>query len=261
MASADTVGYYGRDSTPSDPMDSKAFWDRVFSHGQDSAYSRIDVPAEEDAVLNAAIQHFGDVANKTVIDLGCGSGKAALFFAKRGARVIAIDQSDVAIENLSAFCAAQRISNLQLALVSALDVATLEPADFVFGSMILHHIEPFDAFTRALRDVLPIHGRAFFWENNASSKLLIWFRQNLVGKLWVPKCGDDEEFPLTPGEIEVLRRHFTVRVVYPELFYFRLISQYLIRGRLEGPFKFLDRVFYRWPWFRKRSYRQYVYLS
>jgi hypothetical protein len=42
-------------------------------------------------------------------------------------------------------------------------------------------------------------GRGFFWENNARIKSMIWFRQNIVGKLWVPKFGDSEEFPLTPG--------------------------------------------------------------
>jgi len=58
-------------------------------------------------------------------------------------------------------------------------------------------------------------GRAFFYENSAMSSLLVWFRQHVVGRWWVPKCGDEEEFPLTPGEVDMLRRAFAVRVAYP----------------------------------------------
>jgi hypothetical protein len=46
---------------------------------------------------------------------------------------------------------------------------------------------------------------------------MIWFRQNIVGKLWVPKHGDSEEFPLTPSEVDEIRKYFEVEIVYPEL--------------------------------------------
>ncbi len=242
-------------------MDSKRFWNQTFSRGPDTEYSRVGLPQGPDPVLEAALRHFGNIQGKRVVDLGCGSGKASLLFASLGSHVISIDQSDVAIANLRAFCSSNRITNVRAMHLSALNIAELGPVDFVFGSMILHHIEPFAAFVGALRSVLPCKGKAFFWENNAFSPLLIWFRQNVVGKLWVPKYGDDEEFPLMPREIDVLRRHFTVQLAYPDLVFFRLISQYLLRGHLETPFRLLDRIFYKWPAFRKRSYHQYVYLS
>ena len=76
----------------------------------------------------------------------------------------------------------------------------------------------------------------------------------MVGRWSVPKCGDEEEFPLTPGEVDMLRRAFAVRVAYPELMFFRLASWYLLKGRLVGAFSLLDRIGYHIPWLRAYSY-------
>jgi len=100
---------------------------------------------------------------------------------------------------------------------SALALDDIEQVDFVFGSMILHHIEPFEQFANQLRRVLKPGGKAFFFENSAASRLLVWFRQNIVGKLWVPKYGDKDEFPLMPQEIDQLRKRFQVMIIYPEM--------------------------------------------
>ena len=42
----------------------------------------------------------------------------------------------------------------------------------------------------------------------------------MAGKYGAPKYGDDDEFPLTPGERELLKRKFSVNIVYPELAFF-----------------------------------------
>ncbi len=238
---------------------SSEHWDRIFS--QDTAYSRIELPAENDPVLTTASDYFGDLAGKVLIDLGAGNGKASLYFARKGAHVLSVDQSQVAINNLTVFCMENEIANIEPLHRSAMEIGTLGPADFVFGSMILHHIEPFAKFAAALDATLTQNGTAFFWENNAFSKTMIWFRQHVVGRAWVPKFGDSEEFPLTPAEVEVLRSRFDVKVSYPELLYFRLVSQYVFRGHLQTPFALLDSLFYKLPWFRRYSYRQYLYLS
>ena len=89
---------------------------------------------------------------------------------------------------------------------------------------------------------------------------MIGSRQHVVGWFWVPKY-DPVEFPLTPAEVDILRRHFTVRVESPELLFLRLISLYLLRRSLGALFRALDRVFYKVQSFRRRSYRQYLLLS
>ena len=233
----------------------EGFWNTVY------ASNSTRTPDETDPMLLTAIEYFGDIRNAKVLDLGCGDGRSSLFFAKQGAEVIAIDISEVAIQNLSRFCQENQICNITPIHCSAFEISELGPFDFVFGNMILHHLEPFETFASILRNGLAPEGKAYFRENNAFSDLLIWFRENLVGKFGIPKGGDDEEFPLMPQEIEVLRKHFTVDSVYPELLFFRLASQYLLKGRLYSLMRQLDDFFFQFPNFRKYSYRQNVFLS
>jgi len=219
------------------------------------------MPDPQNAELRRAYEHFGDLRGRTLVDVGSGRGASSLFFASKGAHVISVDQSAVATRNLAEYCQRQEITNIHPVQLSAFELSRVGPVDFVFGAMILHHLEPFARFARELRATVRPGGKAFFFENNARSSLMIWFRQHLVGKLWVPKYGDPDEFPLTPGEVDELRRHFPVRVEIPELLMFRKISLYLLRNHVRAPFAWADRVGYRFGWLRKYSYHQYLCLG
>jgi 2-polyprenyl-3-methyl-5-hydroxy-6-metoxy-1,4-benzoquinol methylase len=236
------------------------FWEDIFAKGRASAYSRVEMPQLDDPILHRALAHFGDVRGRTVLDVGCGRGATSLFFAHHGAKVVSVDLSATAIDNLTDYCRANGIDDIHAVRMSAMDIHTLPPVDFVFGSMILHHLEPFADFAARLGTVLARGGKAFFWENNARSKTMIWFRQHVIGKLWIPKHGDPDEFPLTPAEVDELRKRFTVDVEYPELLLFRMIPRYLFRGHAMQPFEWLDRACFRFPALRQYSYRQYLYL-
>jgi 2-polyprenyl-3-methyl-5-hydroxy-6-metoxy-1,4-benzoquinol methylase len=242
-------------------MQATEFWDRIFSKGQEDNYSRVEMPDLNDPVLQRAMEHFGSVENKTVVDLGCGRGATSLFFAYHGANVISVDLSEVAIKNLSAYCKNNHILNITPIAMPAQEISTLEKADFIFGSMILHHIEPFEKFSKDLKEIINPNGKGFFWENNARSKTMIWFRQNLVGKFWIPKYGDADEFPLTPAEVNELQKYFHVEIEYPELVFFRKISWYLLRGHCSSLCQMLDNYFFKYPTFRKYSYSQYLCLA
>ena len=241
-------------------MQSTEFWNQQYSN-ESVDYVEFDPTDPEGAALYAALDHFGDVSDRTLVDLGCGNGKTSLFFAARGARVVALDTSQVAIDQLSQYCEDNNIDNVETRVLSAHDVVQLEPSDFMFGSMILHHIEPFDEFVTAMRASIKPEGKAFFYENSANSQLLVWCRNNLVGRFGVPKYGDDDEFPLTPDEVRMLSKQFAVRQVFPELFFFRLISQYLLRMKLWNTFTAIDNFFYRFPSMAKYSYRQWLFLA
>ena len=162
------------DSREHNPTDVAAFWDSIFSA---STYSRKpDIP-----VIDAALNHFGDIRGKTIMEIGCGPGASALYFASLGADVIAIDISAKAISDLTEFCADHGITNVRPICVNVLDISTVGQVDFVFGCLILHHLEPFGQFASQLRRTLKPGGKAFFYENSAASRELVWFRQNVVG--------------------------------------------------------------------------------
>ena len=230
------------------------FWDSIYSS---KAYSR----QLEPFVVEAAEKHFGDLRGKSVMEIGCGPGTSSLYFAGRGADVVGIDISQKAIDDLNDFCERNRFGNVRGVCANVLDLHCYKPVDFVFGSMILHHIEPFDVFVGELRRILKPGGKAFFYENNSASRTLVWFRQNVVGHWWVPKYGDPDEFPLTPQEVDILRRHFHLEIQYPEMLFFSLISIYLLKGTFGRWFAALDRYFYRKRWLLSYSYRQFLLIQ
>jgi SAM-dependent methyltransferase len=239
-------------------------WEAVFSDGIQGDYGSVHAVQRDDplfASLHAALAHFGDIRGKTVVDLGCGNGGTSLFFASHGAHVLATDLSQSAVTNLGQYCERERIRNISAVQMPAQDVERLKGVDFVFGSMILHHIEPFREFVASLRTAMPSGARGFFFENNARSALMIWFRENCVGRFGIPKFGDQEEFPLMPTEVDLLRNDFQVRIEYPEFYMFRMIPQYLLHDHLNQPCLAVDHLLGRFPKILEYSYRQYIYLS
>lgn len=243
------------DAASSRDCGARAHWDRVYSA------QAVDEIPEDDDVGAAARKHFGDLAGRRLLDLGCGAGEYSLFFARAGANVTAVDTSAVAVSHLQEYCGERGITNVRAVVSDAFDIAALGPFDAAFGSMILHHLEPFDRFVDVLADSLDPGGRAFFYENSAMSRTLVWCREHLAGRFGIPKYGDDDEFPLQPQEVDAFRRRFDVDVEYPELFLARLASAYVLRGHGEEACAWIDEKLYRFPRVRRLSYRQYVRLA
>jgi 2-polyprenyl-3-methyl-5-hydroxy-6-metoxy-1,4-benzoquinol methylase len=236
---------------------SQAFWDNVYGA---TPYSR-ELDDDVQRAITNAHAFFGPLEGRTLLDIGCGAGASTLFWARAGATVTAVDTSQVAITALQQRCAQLGLTNVTAVVGDAMKIDELGTFDFVFGSMILHHLEPFQQFAEVLRRSTKAGGKAFFYENNAASSLLVWFRNNVVGKLWVPKHGDADEFPLTRAEVDQLRRHFSVRVDYPEMVFFQLASVYLLRHRLHASMRAIDEFLYRRKIGVSWSYRQYVMLA
>jgi 2-polyprenyl-3-methyl-5-hydroxy-6-metoxy-1,4-benzoquinol methylase len=237
--------------------ESIGYWNQIY---EKTSYSReIDVKMRD--ALMTARGYFQPGEGHKILDLGCGSGATSLFWAETGAQVTAIDNSSVAVASLGARAAQMGITNLKAVVGNAMEIAELGPFDFIFGAMILHHIEPFGQFAEVLRRSVSVNGKAFFYENNSASALLVWFRENIVGKMWVPKVGDKDEFPLSPQEVNLLRDYFEVKVTYPEMVFFQLASEYLLKKKVTPQFKVLDEFLYKHNIGRKYSYRQYLFLE
>jgi 2-polyprenyl-3-methyl-5-hydroxy-6-metoxy-1,4-benzoquinol methylase len=220
----------------------------------------IEPVADDDSVGLAALAHLGDLRGRRLLDLGCGNGEYSLFFAAHGAEVVAVDRSVTAIERLRAQCEAAGLA-VEPRVADAFGIERLGPFDAAFGSMILHHLEPFDEFAAVLRRAVRPGGRAFFYENNAASGLLLWCRKHLTGRFGIPKNSDDLEFPLEPREIDVLRAFFDVQVVFPELLLARMFSAYVLRGHGDRAMEWIDSQLYRFEGLRAWSYHQYVMLG
>jgi len=119
----------------------------------------------------------GDVAGRRVLDLGCGSGMNALYLARRGARVLALDISPELLALAIQRVRMHSVDGVSFALGSAhcLPVAD-RSVDLVFGNAILHHLDLEVAPLEIFRVLRP-GGRALFKEpvqNSRTYRAIRW---------------------------------------------------------------------------------------
>ena len=114
-----------------------------------------------------------DLQNKTILDLGCGSGDMDMYFVSKGAKkVVATDISVNMIENARVVNNHQNIEYLVLKME---DVNSLqEKFDIVYSSLAFHYIEDFDLLLKNIHNHLKPNGVLVFSQespiNTATSK-------------------------------------------------------------------------------------------
>lgn len=152
---------------------------------------------------------LGNLAGKTVLDFGCGSGENCLLLARRGARVIGVDISKSLIRIAVRRMAINgRAGAASFVVGSAYDVPLPDASvDIVLGIAILHHLD-LAATSREVHRLLKPGGRAIFQEPVRDSRLV------RVARSLIPYRAPDIspfERPLTTKELKAFsapfRRH------------------------------------------------------
>lgn len=159
---------------------------------------------DHESWIRPAVARLGDVRGRRLLDLGCGHGMAATVFARRGAKVTAVDLS---AGYLNEAAARARANGARVAWVAA-DAERLPFAnasfDGVWGNAILHHLD-LEAVGRELWRVLRPGGVAVFCEPWGENPILNWARRRLP---YPYKGRTPDEQPLTRRGVEQLRRYF-----------------------------------------------------
>jgi 2-polyprenyl-3-methyl-5-hydroxy-6-metoxy-1,4-benzoquinol methylase len=134
----------------------KAFWDDM--------YRRREAVAWDPEPNGFLAEEAADLPAGTALDVGCGEGSDALWLARRGWRVTALDVSDVALERARAHDAEGQVSWVQG------DMLALGDEQFDLVSAHFLHVEPADRadfFARLARAVKP--GGILLFEAHHSS--------------------------------------------------------------------------------------------
>lgn len=186
----------------------------------------------------------------------------SVFMALNGGIVHAVDNTQGGVRNTLALAGYNGV-NVSASVMDAGDVDRLgERYDFVVGKMVLHHIEPFREFAAKLRQCMNDGATGLFYENSSRNRILIFFRNHLVGRWGVPKYGDNVEIPLEDSEIDALRENFSeVSITIPKFVFFSMLGSYIFRKSkgLQSFFRRLDEFFYRRvKIFNRYSYHQVV---
>ena len=183
----------------------------------------------------------------------------SVFLAKHGGKVFSIDNASNGIKDALELAKFNGVE-IDARVLDACDVEKIGiKFDFVVGKFVLHHIEPFSDFAHNIKNCMNEGAIGLFYENSSRNRMLIFFRNNLVGKFGVPKYGDAVEIPFEDSEIDMLRKNFSeVEITIPRFVFFSMLGAYIFR-KSHKIFDWLDKVFYRHiKIFNKYSYHQIV---
>ncbi len=148
------------------------------------------------------LEALGDIKEKRILELGCGSGELTATLAGNGAYVSAIDVSLEAVKMTQKKCEefAEQIVVLQMDANELYHIN--KTFDFVVGELILHHLNC-DKAAGSIANVLKPHGRAVFVEPLAHNPLLnVWRRVT-------PNIRTSNEWPLSYSNIRKLGSYFS----------------------------------------------------
>ena len=162
-------------------------------------------PADTCYPLEYAFYLLGDVQNKLVVDLGCGSGEETVPLRQRGARVIGIDISPdliaIAHKRLRQYGV-----DADLRVASAYEThLSDESVDVVFCMSVLHHLE-LDRVMKEIRRILKPHGLFIVKEPIRLSWTLKQFRRLFPSREDV----SEYESPLNSAQLNGMVEGFQV---------------------------------------------------
>lgn len=148
-------------------------------------------------------RRLGDLAGKRVLDLGTGAGEAAVYFAKRGAQVVATDISPGMLEVVQKV-AALHGTTLETKVCSADDLSMFADASFdiVYGANVLHHVDTAKCLDE-VRRVLKPGGMGGFWDPVAHNPII-----NIYRRMAMPVRTEDEH-PIRREQMKLFRDRFS----------------------------------------------------
>jgi 2-polyprenyl-3-methyl-5-hydroxy-6-metoxy-1,4-benzoquinol methylase len=158
---------------------------------------------DHESWVRPALAELGTLADRDILDFGCGHGMMGVTLARLGARVTGFDLSSGYIREARA----RAITNGACVHFLAADAERLPFGDASFhgiwGNAILHHLDLSRAASE-IRRVLRPGGRAVFCEPWGENPVLAWARTRLTAA----NKRTPTEKPLRNAELRVLRKTF-----------------------------------------------------
>ncbi|MEK7502027.1 MAG: class I SAM-dependent methyltransferase [Patescibacteria group bacterium] len=126
-------------------MNKKAHYKKQLSYFEKefSGISQYKLAAWQKSYIQRIKEYLldNDFKNKTLLDIGAGSGYVAVELAKYGINVIACDMSEQAIENLKKYKSQLSLSNLKFLVCKAEDIPLADNSvDYIVANALLEHI-------------------------------------------------------------------------------------------------------------------------
>jgi SAM-dependent methyltransferase len=147
------------------------------------------------------VQLLGDVRGRSFLDLGCGLGEGAIYFAKKGACVTAADLSGGMLEVVDRLA---KQCNVSVAIEKCAAGQTPFPDetfDIIYAGNLLHHVD-IQATLIEVRRILKVGGIAVFWDPLNHNPLIKLYRE------LAKSVRTEDEHPLRMSQLSVFKQLF-----------------------------------------------------
>lgn len=168
-------------------------------------FSRFYRDETSNLIVDYQIKFVGDIENKKILELGCGTGEQTIKALRAGAFVTAIDISPKSVELVIE--KAKNLENLDSHLTALVEDAHHlsfcdNTFDVIIGNGILHHLPQLSQAISEIYRVLKPGGHAVFVEPMGINFMLCAFRA------LTPKQRTTDEQPFRMKELNLIREQF-----------------------------------------------------
>lgn len=148
------------------------------------------------------IKEIGDITNKKVLELGCGAGEASVYFAKKGADVIATDLSSKMLE-VAEKLAAMHNTKIKTKKMPADKIDFPDNTfDIVYAGNLLHHVDV-EATIKEVQRVLKNGGYFLSWDPLAHNPAINIYRRI------ASEVRTEDEHPLRMKDVRLFKKYFS----------------------------------------------------
>lgn len=138
-------------------------WDQLSHHYQKSVtISTHEVHYGPNGPGDDTLHLIGDLEGKLVLDIGCGGGQTSIAMARKGAKVVAVDQSTSQIEHAKKLAKHEGVE-VDFRVLPAEQISSLTQEDhqfdLVFSSFALSYVEDIELIFQQAWELLKPQGR------------------------------------------------------------------------------------------------------
>jgi ubiquinone/menaquinone biosynthesis C-methylase UbiE len=172
------------------------------------------------------LKSLGNIEGKKVLDIGCGLGESSVYFAKKGADVVATDISPGMLKVAQKLAAKHNVKlQTKKSYSNQLDFPD-ESFDIVYVANLLHHVD-IDSTLKEIKRVLKKGGTFVSWDPLAHNPVINVYRKMAMG------VRTEDEHPIKMSELQIFKKYF------PELTY---TTTWLFTLNIFLKFYLIDRV-------------------
>lgn len=185
------------------------------------------ITALENKHIINQISKAGGFKDKKILDVGCGLGESAIYFAQKGAKVIAIDSSPGMLEFTSKLAEKKDILDKLDVLVMAADESWpwTNQFDYIYAANVLHHIANKETFLQNIYQALKPGGMFFIWDPLKYNPII-----NIYRKI-AREVRSIDESPLGKKNISLVKKYFTeIEIQYFWLLTLVIFIKYFFSG-------------------------------